>query len=889
MKTIHYFRAAALLLLISIVPTRANTLFFIASLDSLGNINYNWLSEANWYVPNPEYPGQYLPADQLPAPTDGAIVLTDSDAAGNNINLATLELGGPNPVTITGGNFTVGALQIASGCNFVGSSIEVDNSMSTGSPIACELTDSQVTIESGASWTVYGGVYLTDTVVYNIGQIIMTGGSALDGFDGGTGRSSIINKPDAVFSSFGGASVGSLGADLIFDQGGTVRCDAQTLSFNGGIMWTNSVTNFSKFRTTTTNATISINSLSTIPAGKTFIFSGPGTSLIFGDAATVEGTLQVGVVDSATQIIDVGTFDCQAGVTGTGLIHVVASNGFPSTFNWGNSAEGTVLSVPMVNIDSGGLVNVVATGGEAVTLSGCVMNNSGTFLWTGGGNIEFDADSTLNNLAGGLFNVASNGLFLSSSGAANIFNNAGTFRKTGGSGTTIFQSGGQPYFNNTGLVDVQTGILALGGGTNSGQVNVAAGAQFRFFWDNYALNPGSSFTGAGTIHLGGSTPTLFVNTGVTVGNFLMDGGTLDGGSDLAVSNSFPWSAGTTQGSGAVNIMPGAALNITGGTLNRTVNNSGMATLDTPLAGGNGAAFNNETGGVCDLTSNASFSFDGSGATAIFNNFGLVSNGVVGEPAISVPFTNAGMVQIQGRGITFGHGFDLGYTQISGSTTIAAGAALELAGATAVIRGGTLSGAGLVDGALTNMATVHPGFSPGVLTVNLLFGTGYTQGANGALAIDIAGLAAGTQFSQLAATGGVSLGGALNLSLINGFMPAAGDAFSIATFGSRNGAFTTVTGNHLSNGLVLVPRYSDTNVLLVAASDLNFTSIATHAGGLSFNFPTTAGFSYVVQFANEFNTPIPWQTLTNVTGNGLPALISDPDVTVPQRFYRVLFQ
>ena len=32
--------------------------------------------------------------------------------------------------------------------------------------------------------------------------------------------------------------------------------------------------------------------------------------------------------------------------------------------------------------------------------------------------------------------------------------------------------------------------------------------------------------------------------------------------------------------------------------------------------------------------------------------------------------------------------------------------------------GTLSGAGLVDGALTNMATVHPGFSPGVLTVNL---------------------------------------------------------------------------------------------------------------------------------------------------------------------------
>ena len=254
--------------------------FFSASLDTLGHINYDWFSAENWYVPNPLYPGQYLPADQLPAPTDGAIVLTDADAAGNNINLASLQLGGPNPVTITGGNFTVGALQIASGCSFVGASIEVDNSMTTGGPVACELTSTQVTIESGASCTFNGGVDLTDTVIYNIGQIIMTGGSELDGFDGGTGPSSIINKPDAVFSAFGGAFVGALSADLIFDQGGTVRCDAGTLSFSGGIAWTNSVTNFSKFRTTIAGATISINNLSTIPAGKTFIFSGPGTNLL---------------------------------------------------------------------------------------------------------------------------------------------------------------------------------------------------------------------------------------------------------------------------------------------------------------------------------------------------------------------------------------------------------------------------------------------------------------------------------------------------------------------------------------------------------------------------------------------------------------------------------
>jgi hypothetical protein len=56
-------------------------------------------------------------------------------------------------------------------------------------------------------------------------------------------------------------------------------------------------------------------------------------------------------------------------------------------------------------------------------------------------------------------------------GGASTFENAGTFRKSAGAGTTTVSI----PFNNTGTVDVQAGILALDGGTSSGNFNAAAG------------------------------------------------------------------------------------------------------------------------------------------------------------------------------------------------------------------------------------------------------------------------------------------------------------------------------------------------------------------------------------------------------------------------------
>ncbi len=173
----------------------------------------------------------------------------------------------------------------------------------------------------------------------------------------------------------------------------------------------------------------------------------------------------------------------------------------------------------------------------ATTLSGnfaldagrTVQNTAtGTFTWTAG---ALNLDSTSAPLGGTFQN---DGLFIASgSGANTIFNshgsgvflNHGTFRRSGTTAShtsTIFAP-----FNNTGTVEVQTGILAVAssGFTNAGTIDTAAGATFRntsgAFTNNGTLvgngtyDPLTTLTNAGTIAPGNSVGALTVAGGLT--------------------------------------------------------------------------------------------------------------------------------------------------------------------------------------------------------------------------------------------------------------------------------------------------------------------------------------------------------------------------------------
>src|SRR5262249_30969725 len=146
------------------------------------------------------------------------------------------------------------------------------------------------------------------------------------------------------------------------------------------------------------------------------------------------------------------------------------------------------------------------------------------------------------------------------------------------------------------------------------------------------------------------------------------------------------------------------------------------------------------------------------------------------------FSNAGSMTV-GPGSTFSLAPGQNYTQTAGGTTLSGG---NLAVTTLVdLRGGSLGGSGTITGNVNSAGPVNPGNNgPGLLTI-----TGnYTQTAAGSLNIEIGGLTPGAGFDQLAVSGVATLGGALNVTQVNGFVVQGGESFPVLTYGSRAGDF-----------------------------------------------------------------------------------------------------
>jgi T5SS/PEP-CTERM-associated repeat protein len=126
-----------------------------------------------------------------------------------------------------------------------------------------------------------------------------------------------------------------------------------------------------------------------------------------------------------------------------------------------------------------------------------------------------------------------------------------------------------------------------------------------------------------------------------------------------------------------------------------------------------------------------------------------------------------------------------------------GAIVPAAGSVLIGTGGIVSGTGTIKGAVVNNSgAVQPGASAGLLHI-----TGpYTQAAGGALQIEIGGTTRGTQYDALLADGQASLGGTLQVSLINSFTPALNNSFDILDALSITGPFATISVPALSGSL-----------------------------------------------------------------------------------------
>ena len=331
--------------------------------------------------------------------------------------------------------------------------------------------------------------------------------------------------------------------------------------------------------------------------------SGPQTLSVNGKTLTLNGP-------GASTIDNNGVLDFNGGtLTGGGDLTV---NG---AFNW---TGGTMSGSGTTSIASGGTLTL--SGGSTKTLSGRTVDNAGTATLSNTGEFDLRNGVVFTNQAGGTFDAQSDAFIDHGFGTAPTFSNNGTFKKSGGTGTTTFE----PVFNNTGVVQVQSGTLDLtGGGTSSGSFDAASGTTLDFGGGTHTLNTGATFTGAGSSRVVGGTAT--VNGAATAANFAQTGGTLNGGNTLTVSGTFNWTGGTMSGSGTTSIASGGTLTFSGGSTKtlsgRTIDNAGTAILKD--AGEfdlrDGAVFINQAGGVFDAQSDA-FIDHGFGTVPTFGIF-----------------------------------------------------------------------------------------------------------------------------------------------------------------------------------------------------------------------------------------------------------------------------
>jgi hypothetical protein len=239
----------------------------------------------------------------------------------------------------------------------------------------------------------------------------------------------------------------------------------------------------------------------------------------------------------------------------------------------------------------------------------------------------------------------------------------------------------------------------------------------------------------------------------------------------------------------------------------TINLSNLTTVHGPRSGFTGQ-FAAIAGGRLDLHQLAqipdgSVQFVATGANSQIDASGLATFAASGS---GTGFLGA-VEALDGGSIDLGSGT----TTLSNVEVTLSPSGTLTAGTLVLSNGSQLDGSGTLTGNLTNGAVVAPGTNDatGVITV-----TGnYAQTVAGTLNAALGGTGTAVSVDQLIVGGSASLAGTLDLSLLGGFTPSAGEAFTIMQFASSNGTFAAVNGTNAGNGHTFAVSYEPLDVKL----------------------------------------------------------------------------
>jgi fibronectin-binding autotransporter adhesin len=646
---------------------------------------------------------------------------------------------------------------------------------------------------NGAS-TNFGTINLsTETVNFNGRQIILG-----EGFLNGTGtlgnagtiqgagnisvainNNGIINATDSNNPLILSGTV--INANTIEGTGGTIALNGGTVI--GGIL----EGSFSSNGGTISFAQLGAPQTISSPGGQFFLTAGSTLSIqnvaeniggvTLGSGATINGGGTATLITNQTS----GALPVSGNGATLAAMNVNNTNGTLL----GEGAGGLTLNGVAV---TGGVVN-----GQFTTLNGTSLNNvqlgnpgTGSFSLADGstliiqGSVTTDATVTLGNAT------------LNGNGTGTLTN----FGTTTGNGSTLTNL----TFNNSGTLTgtgagiTLNGVLVNGAGTNDGILSglftpingtVIANSQLGSTGNSFSVPDGSTVTLQGLTMIGNS---------LSLGN----GTTLDGGGITLMRNTsqslITENGATLMGMNIMNEGAGMLIGTGAGlTLNAVEVTGGFLTGQITTL--NGTTVTNATLESLNLTSGSTLTLEGT----------ITQQG---------QFTNAGTVLLD-KGATLNNVLTTPYVQTAGQTivdgTIAGGSPLQL-------QGGVLSGTGVVNSGLDNVAgIVEPGDGG---TPGTLFTAAYEQGS-GATFDELIG-ASGNGLLE-AGNSNITLdpGALLNIDLLNGFAPTDGETFDIMLGLQISGTFANApTTGFQMDGYDWTIAYDTHDIVLDAVSPVN---------------------------------------------------------------------
>jgi hypothetical protein len=598
-----------------------------------------------------------------------------------------------------------------------------------------------------------------------------------------------------VFRKSANSGMTTVGSSIGFNNSGTVEIETGTLSLGGGGAHSGSFdvpggTLVFAGGTHTANASSSISGAGQFAVSAGIVtLAGPvnlrGSHTFSGGTANFTGNTIC--TNNTISFSNGGT----ANFSGTGLLSpavVNLSNGtlggtstvtVNTAMNW---SQGSLSDAGRLIIAPGATLTVSNPIGLGATLNTRTLENGGTILWTGTGDIAINSGAVITNRPGALFHVQNAASLVAFVGGGGRIDNAGTFRKSANSGmTTVGSSIG---FNNSGTVEIQTGTLSLsGGGTSSGNFDVSGGTLV-FAGGTHTANASSSITGAGQLAVSAGIVNLAGPVNIRGSHTFSGGAANFTGNTICTNNTISFSNGGTANFSGTGLVSPAVVNLSNGTLGGTstvtvntamnwsqgsLNDAGRLiiapgvtlTVSNPI--GLGATLNTRT-----LENGGTILWTGTGDIAI-NSGAVITN----RPGALFHAQNAAsLVAFVGGGGRIDNAGTFRKSANSGTTTAGSFVSFNNSG-TVDIRSGTLAANG-----------------------------GYASMAGALLNCALGGTTPGAGYGRLQVSGAVTLNGALSVDFNNGFSPTANDAFTVLTAGTRNGAFASFSYPSIVTDLVM---------------------------------------------------------------------------------------